>query len=70
MDFRRLCPEEDSQELTRHCAPTRPASDAFREPLLLGFGFAEGVRVGLGVSQVLAAFCTTLAAMYGTLAPP
>jgi hypothetical protein len=25
----------------------------------------EGVRVGSGVSQVQAAFCTTLAAMYG-----
>jgi len=37
-----------------------------RKPLLLGFGCPDGVQVGWGVSEVLAAFCTTLAAMYGT----
>jgi hypothetical protein len=36
----------------------------FRETLLLGFGYREGVRVGSGVSEVQAAFVTTLAAMY------
>jgi hypothetical protein len=37
----------------------------FRKPLLLGFGCPEGVRVGLGVSEVLAAFVTSPAIMYG-----
>ena len=27
----RLDPEEDSQELTRHCATAQPGSDAFQE---------------------------------------
>jgi hypothetical protein len=38
----------------------------FREPVLLGFGCPDGVWVGLGVSQVLAAFVTTLATDHGT----
>lgn len=34
-----------------------------RKPLLLGFGCPESDQVGWGVSQVQAAFVTTLATM-------
>jgi hypothetical protein len=37
----------------------------FRKPLLLGFGCPEGIWVGSGVSEVLRAFWTTPATVYG-----
>jgi hypothetical protein len=39
--------------------------DPFGKAILLGFGCPEGVRVGWGVSEVQAAFVTTLATVYG-----
>jgi hypothetical protein len=39
----------------------------FRKPLLQGFGCPGGVWVGSGVSQVQAAFVTSLATVYGTM---
>jgi len=37
--------------------------DPFGGAIPLGFGLMEGVQVGSGVSQVQAAFCTTIATM-------
>ena len=39
--------------------------DPYGKPLLLGFGCREGVWVGSGVSEVQAAFVTTLASGFG-----
>jgi hypothetical protein len=57
----RLRFEEESQELTRRRATRRHGSDAFQEAHSAGIWLLEGVQVGSGVSEVRAAFCTTLA---------
>ena len=42
--------------------------DAISRTIPLGFAYPDGVWFGSGVSEVQAAFCTSLAAMYGTRA--
>jgi hypothetical protein len=58
---------DDSEQVTtliKELLTGRLGSDAFWKPLLLGFG-CRGVRFGSGVSEVLEAFVTTLATVYG-----
>jgi hypothetical protein len=56
--------EEDNEELTRHCATT--AGFGFQETRSAGICRPEGVRNGSGVSEVQAAFVTSLASVYGS----
>ncbi len=43
---------------------------ALRQTILCRFPISEGFSVGSGVSEVLGAFVTTLATVYGAPAPP